>query len=105
LCHADSTSWEVWIIILSFPHNRSCWGITVSSEKGKYIVLKESHAIKRFLTHTMNIYLVGTQSKKGKRNMRTTRLISKDYWLAAKSSPDINEWSINEALLFGYIPS
>jgi hypothetical protein len=66
LCHADSTSWEVWIIILSLPHNNSCWGITVSSEKGKYVVLKESHDIKRFLTHPMNIHLVGTQNYKAK---------------------------------------
>jgi hypothetical protein len=43
LSHADSTSWEVWIVILSFPQNNSCWGITVASQKGKYIVLKETY--------------------------------------------------------------
>jgi len=43
LCHADSTSWEVWIIILSFPQSNSCRSITVASQKGKYVVLKETY--------------------------------------------------------------
>jgi hypothetical protein len=43
LGHTDGTSREVWIIILSFPQGNSCWSITVASEKGKYIVLKESY--------------------------------------------------------------
>jgi hypothetical protein len=42
LCHADSTTWEVWIIILSIPQSNSCWSIAVASQKGKYVVLKET---------------------------------------------------------------
>jgi hypothetical protein len=41
LSHTDSTTREVWIIILSFPQDNSCRSITVASEQGKYIVLKK----------------------------------------------------------------
>jgi hypothetical protein len=43
LSHTDGTSREVWIIILPFPQDNSCWSITIASEKCKYIVLKESY--------------------------------------------------------------
>jgi len=59
LSHTDSTSREVWIIILSFSQDNSCWGITVASEQGKYIVLKENYYLEKSCLHQKSIKLHG----------------------------------------------